>query len=105
MTTRAKFEVTKVSETAYSGKRQEIQRLVPKTAASESERYDSYESTGIPIREITLDHVYDNGIDQENASFAKATPSGTITFTVNNPALAEEFKAGQSYYVDFTPVA
>lgn len=98
MTTRAKFEVTKVSEFGYSGSRQEIQKIV-----ESSPSYKKYESTGIPLREITLTAVY--GGSKENESFATATPSGSITFQLNNPALADEFKPGQSYYVDFTPAS
>jgi hypothetical protein len=103
MKVRAKFEVAKVSELGYSGKRQEVMQLV-KGSTSEDRKSitpDRYESTGVPIREITLHAVY--GGSEENKSFATSTPTGTITFQLNNPALADEFKPGQAYYVDFTP--
>jgi hypothetical protein len=110
MRTRAKFEVTRVSESGYGGKRNEINRVKQHTPANVqdsegvSTRYDrtEYESTGIPVREITMSAVY--GGSKENESFAQATPSGTITFQLDNPALADEFKPGKAYYVDFTPV-
>ena len=84
----------------YDGKRQEIMRR----RAADEPGADAFISTGVPIREITLSAVYDDGIAKENKSFADATPSGTITFQLNNPALADEFKPGQAYYIDFTPV-
>jgi hypothetical protein len=103
MKCRAKFEVTKVAELGYSGKRQEISLFVKGSVAEDHKTItpDRYESTGIPIREITMSAVY--GGSAENESFASATPSGAITFQLTNPALADEFKPGQAYYVDFTP--
>lgn len=98
MTCRAKFTVSKVAEFGYSGKRQEIMR----PRAKDEPGADAYISTGVPIREITLSAVYDDGICKENKSFADATPSGQITFTLNNPALADMFKPGVAYYVEFT---
>lgn len=110
MKTRAKFSVTKVSEFGYDGKRSEMSRIkkhvpanTPDPETGDVSRYDrtEYESTGHPVREITLSAVY--GGSAENDSFSTSTPSGTITFTLNNPALADEFKPGWVYYVDFTP--
>lgn len=112
MTTRAKFEVTKVSEFGYDGKHQVISRIkkhVPANTADPDDgsviRYErvEFEPTDIPVREITLSAVHSGS--EENRSFATATPSGSITFQLNNPALADEFKPGQSYYVDFTPAS
>ena len=100
-TCRAKFSVCRVAELGYDGKRQEIMKRVEATDGHPA----GYESTGVPIREITLTAVYDSGICKENKSFADATPSGTITFCLNNPALAEASKPGQAFYVDFTPAA
>ena len=111
MDCRAKFSVTKVAEFGYDGKRSDISRVkvhVPantKHPVDGSEtRYDrtEYESTGVPVREITLSAVY--GSTPEDKSFATSTPSGSITFTLNNADLAEEFKPGMVYYVDFTKV-
>lgn len=114
MITRAKFEVSRVTEMGYSGKRQEILRIKKHVAANTEDpedgtitRYDrtEYESSGVPIREIVLSAVCDDGLAMENKSFSTATPSGTITFILNNATLADEFKPGNSYYVDFTPVS
>lgn len=95
MVTRAKFEVSRVAETGYGGKRSVIYH---------NDETGKWVPTGVPIREITLTAVCDDGLAKENKSFATATPSGTITFQLNNPFLEGEFKPGQAYYVDFTPV-
>ena len=40
----------------------------------------------------------------ENVRFTKATPWGTISLGIDNPAAREQFEVGKEYYVDFTPV-
>lgn len=110
MNVRAKFEVVKVSEFGGGGKRSEISVIKSQVPANTPDSkgvtvgYDrtEYESSGVPMREITLSAV--GGGSEENRSFATNTPSGTITFQLNNAAMAEAFKPGQAYYVDFTPV-
>lgn len=37
----------------------------------------------------------------ENGTFWQATPSGSISLTINNPAGAEIFEVGDDFYVDF----
>lgn len=39
----------------------------------------------------------------ENNTFAKFSPSVSMTFDVRNPALFDKFKPGDTFYVDFTP--
>lgn len=51
-------------------------------------------------QEVTLDAIC--GTDGENASFSKYTPNGKIVFSLTNPALADTFKPGNVFYVDFT---
>lgn len=46
--------------------------------------------------------VYDQGLVEEDRSFAKATPSGTLEILVDNPNA--QFEIGASYYLDFTKV-
>lgn len=41
----------------------------------------------------------------ENNSFARWTPSAQLKMTVQNPALFGKFKAGDTFYVDFSPAA
>ena len=43
-----------------------------------------------------------NGENEDN-SFARYTPCGEATYTVNNPELLGQFKQGDTFYVDFTP--
>ena len=43
-----------------------------------------------------------DGSDEDN-TFAKWTPQADCTMTVNNPALYDQFKIGDKFYVDFTP--
>jgi hypothetical protein len=93
MKVRAKFTVGKVAEIGYAGA----------NGPHRSMCYRDSKETDVPVREITMNAVYDDGMAKENASFAEATPSGTIMFTLNNPDLVGEFKPGQIYYVDFTP--
>lgn len=40
---------------------------------------------------------------EENKAFWKATPSGQIEMTIDNPDAAMQFEPGKAYYVDFTP--
>jgi hypothetical protein len=42
-----------------------------------------------------------NGESEDN-TFARFTPSGQLSLTVNNPDLLGKFKPGQKFYVDFT---
>lgn len=41
--------------------------------------------------------------ESEDNTYARYTPMGAASFTINNPALLGQFKAGQKFYVDFTP--
>lgn len=45
-----------------------------------------------------------DGGDEDN-TYAKFTPSGSISLTVANPALFGKFKLDDTFYVDFTPAA
>ncbi len=45
-----------------------------------------------------------DGSDEDN-TFAKFTPNATLAISITNPALVGQFKPGEAYHVDFTPVA
>jgi len=47
--------------------------------------------------------TYDPSL-KEDQSFAKATPSGFVEMTVDNPVVASQLVIGKAYYVDFTPI-
>lgn len=44
-----------------------------------------------------------DGSDEDN-TYAKYSPSAELAITITNPALIGQFKPGEVYYVDFTPV-
>lgn len=44
-----------------------------------------------------------DGVDEDN-TFARFSPSGEFQLQVTNPDLLGQFKPGEKYYVDFTPV-
>lgn len=46
--------------------------------------------------------IYDQGLAAEDASFAKASPIGTLEIQVDNPNA--QFEVGAYYYLDFTKV-
>jgi hypothetical protein len=44
-----------------------------------------------------------DGSDEDN-TYAKFSPSFEISLTVANPALLGQFKPGDTFYIDFSPV-
>jgi hypothetical protein len=46
----------------------------------------------------------EDGSDEDN-TFAKFSPSGSAGIQIANPALIGQYAVGDTYYVDFTPVA
>ena len=58
---------------------------------------------GNGVKTVRFEPRYDASIP-EDQRFAEATPSGELSITVNNPAALEQFKLGQQFYLDFTPV-
>ena len=54
-------------------------------------------------KDVTLHAVYgtDDADNSENNQFSQATPSGTVTMTIDNPDAKGFFKEGTSYYLDF----
>lgn len=58
---------------------------------------------GYSAKTLVFAPRYDTSIP-EDQRFYKATPSGRFEMLVDNPAALEEFKLGDSYYFDATPV-
>ncbi|HZP68370.1 MAG TPA: hypothetical protein VFB29_00375 [Pseudolabrys sp.] len=57
-----------------------------------------------PCAEVKLAPVFGSyGNGEENKSFSKYTPQGTIALTITNPDAIDKFSLGEAYYVDFTP--
>lgn len=48
--------------------------------------------------------AYDAKLAAEDASFQKATPTGSAEYQIDNPKAAEQLVIGEYYYVDFHPV-
>lgn len=44
----------------------------------------------------------EDGSDEDN-SFARWTPTASLSMTVTNPELHGKFKVGDKFYVDFSP--
>ena len=61
------------------------------------------QTTTVPSgsEEVKLVAVYSTA--GENAQWAKATPQGSISMLIDNPAAIGKFTPGAEYYVDFTP--
>lgn len=57
----------------------------------------------IQAEEITASAVYSDKDDAANKQWAKWTPCGSLSFTVNNPAALGKVLPGQFYYVDLIP--
>jgi len=47
---------------------------------------------------------YDADGNSEDNTFARYTPSGALTLTINNPAFVGKIHEGDTFYVDFTKV-
>jgi len=43
----------------------------------------------------------EDGSDEDN-TFAKFSPGANLVINIANPALLDQFKVGEKYYVDFT---
>jgi len=56
------------------------------------------------FRTVGKDGPYPSDGSDEDNTFAKFTPSGTLEMAVQNPALFGKFTEGQTFYVDFTEV-
>lgn len=41
--------------------------------------------------------------ESEDNTFARYTPSGSLTLQITNPNLIGKFEYGQKFYLDFTP--
>jgi hypothetical protein len=56
------------------------------------------------VKELVFQTMYDNTIP-EDERFQQATPNGTITMQIDNPAALEFFsKPGEYFYLDFVKV-
>lgn len=91
MSTRAKFYCQ--AETRRTAAPYRVDRYQPKAGEPTSHE--------VWPREYEFSAVYDS-TTEENARFTRATPSGKLTLTVDNPGAV--FTPGRHYYLDFTLV-
>ena len=63
------------------------------------------DSEGVPMAQIVkMNPSYASHPDDPNHAFWKATPTGNLEMTINNPKAFDFFKPGKSYYLTFDPV-
>ena len=55
-------------------------------------------------REVKLQALYDKPLSEEDRAFSNATPSGTMSITIQNPKVFDVFKPGNSVYIDVSVV-
>jgi hypothetical protein len=63
-------------------------------------RCQSVVQLGETSEQVTFSAVL--GGTEENESFAKATPNGSLQITVDNDAVKGKFAEGKEYYLDIT---
>jgi hypothetical protein len=76
---RAKMEVTSVSD----GGNKSVENIAMQAVTSSNKPYGP------------------QGENEDN-TYARYTPSGTLTLSITNPNLIGKFKIGQKFYLDFT---
>lgn len=81
-TMRAKFRIGSIQRQGSGAQAQEI---ITMHAVSKSSPYG------------------EDGLDEDN-TYARYSPAGSLSLTVANPALIGKFNPGETYYLDFTPV-
>ena len=54
---------------------------------------------------VAKDGPYPSDGSDEDNTYAKFSPAGELSLSVANPALIGKFKVGDTFYLDFTPVA
>lgn len=69
-------------------------------------RVNSVEDFGGTSKKVRLFPVYEpaGSGTPEDQRFTKATPSGEVWMTIDNPAASEQFVPGKEFYVTFDPV-
>lgn len=53
---------------------------------------------------LEMSAVYGGTTNDEDNSFAKTTPSGSIHLEIANKDLHRVYEPGDTFYVDFTPI-
>ena len=77
---------------------------VCKFTVTEVRMLPSYISDTDHTEEVILSTQYDDSLP-EDQKFSLYTPSGEMRFRLDNPALLDQFKVGQEYYIEMKEVA
>lgn len=70
-----------------------------------------YPEEGTPTQEtlhfhaVAKDGPYPSDGSDEDNSYARFSPAGTMSLTVANPALIGRFAEGDKFFIDFTKIA
>lgn len=59
----------------------------------------------VHFQAVGKDEPYGNDGSDENNTYAKFTPSASLVIHIANPDLIGRHKAGDVFYVDFTPAS
>ena len=65
--------------------------------------HQSDTAEGLTFSAVAKCDGYPEDGSDENNTYAKWTPSATVSMFITNPALIGKFSVGQMFYVDFTP--
>ena len=71
-----------------------------KMKVSEVINHDTFQD--LTLTAVCKSDGYPEDGSDENNTYAKWTPSATLTMAITNPALIGKFSVGQEFYVDFT---
>jgi len=76
--------------------------VVAKFVATTTEIHHHKDGNDVVHNSIVLHFrpVFDDGLP-EHARFTKATPTGHLTITIDNPEALQYFKPGEAYYLTF----
>lgn len=59
-------------------------------------------SETITMNPVTGTEKFGPSGESENNTYARFTPSGSVSLGITNPDLIGKFKVGQTFYADFT---
>lgn len=79
-------------------------KLVISNVERHKDNDDKTTSERITFRAVCKEDGYGTDGADENNTYAKYSPSFDATLALANPALFGAYKAGDTFYVDFTPV-
>jgi hypothetical protein len=107
-TTRAKFRCNRITLNANSAPNPKVKAALGTVESSsqfaaKAREMGEPEYVTIGLPSVRLNPVYaGQNASEEDKAFWDATPNGSIELTITNPAAAETFELGETYYVDFS---